>query len=185
MAEKILSEAPETILSQNEQVQSEFDEVAIYFSKEEWDCLTEEDKELYKEVMMENYQNLMFIGRDNVTPTVISMIEQGEEPYMRGHLLSEKNPLNVNTDGSEIWNTLGEDHISHTVEKPFACSECGKCFSWSSYVNKHNRTHTGEKLFPCSECGKCFVQLSMEAGDNVSGTICHRGPATQCSVHPV
>ncbi|KAM4602328.1 uncharacterized protein O3C94_023517, partial [Discoglossus pictus] len=61
------------------------------------------------------------------------------------------------TDGSEIWNTLGEDHISSTVEKPFACSECGKCFSWASNLNSHKMTHTGEKPFSCSECGKCFI----------------------------
>ncbi|KAM4689127.1 zinc finger protein 302-like [Discoglossus pictus] len=95
MAEKILTETPKVICSQNRQVQSDFDEVAVFFSKEEWDCITEEDKELYKEVMMENYQNLMFVGHANIKPTVITMIEQGEEPYVRDHLPSKRNPLNV------------------------------------------------------------------------------------------
>ncbi|KAM4626570.1 uncharacterized protein O3C94_019612 [Discoglossus pictus] len=61
------------------------------------------------------------------------------------------------TDGSEIWNNLGEDHTSHTVEKTFECTQCGKCFSWASHLNSHKRTHTGEKPFSCSECGKCFI----------------------------
>ncbi|KAM4694066.1 uncharacterized protein O3C94_004502 [Discoglossus pictus] len=184
MAEKILTETPEIIFNQNGKVQSDFDEVAVYFSKEEWDCLTEEDKKLYKEVMMENYQNLMFVGHVNMEPTVISMIEQGEEPYVRDHLPSKGNPLNVNADGAEIWSTIEDDHISlsspdcvledfsashsdledkpitKTGQKTCACSECGKCFDQASALNVHMRTHTGEKPFACSECRKCFSRAS-------------------------
>ncbi|KAM5140501.1 zinc finger protein 566-like, partial [Mantella aurantiaca] len=51
-----------------------FDEVAIYFSKEEWDCLNKEEKEMYKEVMMDNYQTLQSLGRIIEKPSIISMI---------------------------------------------------------------------------------------------------------------
>ncbi|KAM4642579.1 uncharacterized protein O3C94_016876 [Discoglossus pictus] len=46
------------------------------------------------------------------------------------------------------------------VDKKFACSECGKCFTHNSILINHSRIHTRETPFPCTECGKRFSQKS-------------------------
>nr|XP_033788217.1 nuclear receptor corepressor 2-like isoform X2 [Geotrypetes seraphini]XP_033788218.1 nuclear receptor corepressor 2-like isoform X2 [Geotrypetes seraphini]XP_033788219.1 nuclear receptor corepressor 2-like isoform X2 [Geotrypetes seraphini] len=73
-------------------MQVTFEDITVSFSQEEWGYLAEEQKELYREVMKENYQTLISLGTDspNVTPDSVSHIEQGEEPYIKSEPGSEE-----------------------------------------------------------------------------------------------
>uniref|UniRef100_A0A8C2QK29 Pogo transposable element with KRAB domain n=1 Tax=Cricetulus griseus TaxID=10029 RepID=A0A8C2QK29_CRIGR len=50
------------ICSEGAWVPALFDEVAIYFSDEEWEVLTEQQKALYREVMRMNYETVLSLG---------------------------------------------------------------------------------------------------------------------------
>ncbi|KAM9118335.1 KRAB domain-containing protein 1-like [Pangshura tecta] len=62
-----------------------FDDVAIYFCKEEWAELAEWQKELYRDVMRDNYEAVISVvpGPAATKPALIWLIEQEEEPCAR------------------------------------------------------------------------------------------------------
>ncbi|XP_069698218.1 zinc finger protein 771-like [Periplaneta americana] len=45
----------------------------------------------------------------------------------------------------------------HNSERPLSCGSCGKTFYHAGHLKVHMRRHTGEKPYPCQICGKAFA----------------------------
>uniref|UniRef100_A0A9L0R4M6 KRAB domain-containing protein n=1 Tax=Equus caballus TaxID=9796 RepID=A0A9L0R4M6_HORSE len=55
-----------------------FADVAVHFTQEEWTLLGLTEKNLYRDVMLENYKNLTAVGYLLFKPNVISWLEEEE-----------------------------------------------------------------------------------------------------------
>lgn len=52
-----------------------FEDIAIYFSREEWEMLAEWQKELYQDVMKAHYDNLISLGKGPVSSYTVRVLQ--------------------------------------------------------------------------------------------------------------
>uniref|UniRef100_G3VI75 KRAB domain-containing protein n=2 Tax=Sarcophilus harrisii TaxID=9305 RepID=G3VI75_SARHA len=93
-----------------------FKDVSVDFTKEEWGLLDPSQKELYKDVMLENAQNLLSLGLPVHREEVTSYFEQREASWMldqkglRSYSREGVNRLGMMETTADLSHSVTETH---------------------------------------------------------------------------
>ncbi|XP_028643519.1 zinc finger protein 568 isoform X2 [Grammomys surdaster] len=122
-----------------------FEDVVIYFSLEEWECLHHSHRNLYRAVMLDTYSSLLSLSLADTKPRVVSLLEQGKEPWM------------VMRNETKIWHP---DWESRTEAKNFLSKDSSKI---KMLQQKMAKNHTCSSLEDSRAGGNREVTCEVES----------------------
>ncbi|XP_058017560.1 zinc finger protein 436-like [Ahaetulla prasina] len=186
-----------------------FEEVAVYFSEEEWSQLDPDHKALHSEVMLENHRNVVSLGNNGqenqdsyelfqVINAKDEMENFGIQMELESHETNQSNNWNQDSSSSTdapMQEKIGKEYIGKSMKQIVltqnkgadAISQNGKNYNGTLILSLRNifltsqkMIHTKKEPYKCLESGKHF----RSSGQLTSHERIHTA-RKQCSESPV
>ncbi|KAE8595326.1 hypothetical protein XENTR_v10015694 [Xenopus tropicalis] len=167
-----------------------YSDLAVYFSEEEWKDLEGWQKEMYKEVMKDNYENLRSLGIQVPKPDVFLKFRRGKkevgeaipcntgstkekqiEPKLQPIILQQQDLITDSKEGTPEGKSPQclkcgnlEDCNCYifkcNAKRPYSCIDCGKSYRKHSLLIVHQKSHFKGQAYKCECCEKSFIKPS-------------------------
>ncbi|XP_062041163.1 zinc finger protein 717-like [Lepus europaeus] len=138
-----------------------FEDLAVDFTKEEWQNMNHSQRTLYRDVMLEIYSILLSLGHCINKPEVIFKLEQGAEPWVVEKPLNQslsianrKDDLIKTNQKSEEVNLRGPDEIP-PGEKPHGPNVTENSLQYLEHLSQHHQIQNIHQAFEHNGQGKC------------------------------